>query len=1021
MCYEIKIRKILVCSLAILLVSCGKLQKKEILLKNANTYFVPHTNAKRKVYIDNKNGIIIVHGLKKISELEKNKDEIIFQYESNYDLYVNKILMKNSIVTIADILSAYKNELPIEIPIHIKNKVNSTDEKVFLLTFSRLPILEIKENNILKHPVIRNNSISITKYNDENIFNADIKINIRGKGSVKNPKSSYAIYGDDNFSNYLKDNLKIYSKSNEYSLLSSYNDSSFLREKFAHDLFNRQILGNEIHETIRMHYVDVFIEGEYVGVYALMNTLNPSDLVFENKDENKYSMLEMNAQNLYSIKKSNEKSLSEALLGQKVDFFSEGKLHNNASGLAPFANRNVLCHPDYVNLIDKKYGFAYLSTILALQAVDNITNNVHLAIHPALSKSELWNKEHMFLPNFKIYYIPWDLDMSLGAMGWKKEIVFQFDVNNYNKIYNYNGIFTKPPYNVPLENQASLLTCYTRSYGTHVSFKDEFNKYWLENKEHYNGHFSNIRIKKELSENFNILDENGAYAREFKRWSSRSGSKFSTYDLNQLMGWIDNRLSFVEKEFLKIDTKEIIKYKKKQSVRDHSNINVIHFDPKQVQLSIETKEHITGQSDSNFDRNIFNNAALTITDLYAQDKNNIAGLTGGFFEYWYNGKFVHYQDNHLDDNDINNHFKVFNDRMIHTCDKEGYYPKDGVVTLPIGILKINNKWYTSEENLSDVVGWNEKGEYIIDRVKVVWDVVTGTGTSLFKNLKKIDSNFVLSSPKINVFRSDAIDQDGSPDYISKNITLKRETQNIVIYFDTFSDRTRTPDDGLEIIVENNYIREITHKGNNIIPKNGFVVSISKEYIKNSELMKEIENLQVGTPLHAIYEYLDANNKPTNIFDNMTFIRGKVQALVLNKKTAVVKSVGNIRNVFIDSTRKVKNLPQYLDVDFYGKKHPRTALCFRKDLKNGDIVESKWSLVLVDGRQRTSFGMRINELSDYLVNHLKCDDAINLDGGSSANMIAHGLKMNVSGSWRGYCSGIPRPVSDAIVLKEKSSK
>ncbi len=107
------------------------------------------------------------------------------------------------------------------------------------------------------------------------------------------------------------------------------------------------------------------------------------------------------------------------------------------------------------------------------------------------------------------------------------------------------------------------MTCYTRSYGSHVSFKDEFNKYWLENKENYNGHFSNTRLKKELSENFDILDENGAYARDFKRWSSRSGSKFSTYDLNQLMGWLDNRLGFVEKEFLKIDTNEIIKYKKK--------------------------------------------------------------------------------------------------------------------------------------------------------------------------------------------------------------------------------------------------------------------------------------------------------------------------------------------------------------------------------------------------------------------------------------------------------------------------
>ncbi|KAB8031963.1 phosphodiester glycosidase family protein [Fluviispira multicolorata] len=1010
--------------LVIINISCRNIEKEKIFINRDLTYVKSVDSLNRKVFVDNKNGFIIVQGINKQNELENNKEEVIFQFEEGYEIYINNTLMANNLIKISDILSVYNNNVPTDISIIIKKNFESFEVKRFLLTFSKLPIFEIQKNSIQNHPIINDNILTFTDGLSTENLQAKIKMNTRGKGSLKNPKQSFALYGDNDLSKIFKEKFNVYSKSNEYSLYSSYLDSSMIREKFGHDLFNRQIAGNSIHENINMSYIDVFIEGEYYGVYALMNTVNPSDLVFKNDSENLFNMFEMNNQNVYSIKKNNEDVLRDALLGKKGDLFSVSKLHKNGAGLASFANRNVICNPNFIQFFDKNYSQAYLSTILATQALDNITNNVHLAVYPALSKNSIWNTNELFSQDFKIYYIPWDLDMSLGAVGWMKDGAFDIDYSNYKEIYNNKAINTKLTYNVSIENQASLLTCYTRTNSEHILFRNNFNKYWLENKRTSENHFNNIRLKNHLNNLFTHLEENGAYAREFKRWSSRSGSKFTTYDLNKMMNWIDNRLEYIEKNFLNIETKQLIKYKKLFGIKDHSNVNVIDFNPSQVQLAIETKNFTSGSSSNSNDKNIFNNGALTILDLLKQDDKNIAGITGGFFEYWHNGNFVHYQDNNLNKEDINNHFSIFNTKMISTCSETNEYPKDGVVTLPIGILKINDKWYSSEDNFTDVVGWNDKGEYKIDRVKVIWDVLFADGTSILNGFNNLGSSYIMSSPKINVFRSDTILQSGSTDYLEKNIEPKRRSHNVVIYFDTFSERTRTPEGGLEVIVENDIITDINDNGNNFIPKNGFVVSVSRNYIENELIKLDFRRLKVGERLKSDFKFYNERNEIAHTFNDMTFIRGKVQALVINNKSAIVHTFGHPRNPFVDSNRTVRNLVQYLDVDFFGKKHPRTALCFRKGKLNDDgslnEAEKNWALVLVDGRKRTSFGMTLVELSQYLVNKLNCDDAINLDGGSSANMIADGLKMNVSGSWRGFCEGVPRPVSDVIVLKEKRS-
>jgi len=85
-----------------------------------------------------------------------------------------------------------------------------------------------------------------------------------------------------------------------------------------------------------------------------------------------------------------------------------------------------------------------------------------------------------------------------------------------------------------------------------------------------------------------------------------------------------------------------------------------------------------------------------------------------------------------------------------------------------------------------------------------------------------------------------------------------------------------------------------------------------------------------------------------------------------------------------------------------ERHPRSAIGWNDDA---------FFLVEVDGRQRLSVGMTLNELASFLV-ELGCREAVNLDGGGSATLWYNGKVQNRP------CEGDERPVANALVVLKK---
>lgn len=87
-----------------------------------------------------------------------------------------------------------------------------------------------------------------------------------------------------------------------------------------------------------------------------------------------------------------------------------------------------------------------------------------------------------------------------------------------------------------------------------------------------------------------------------------------------------------------------------------------------------------------------------------------------------------------------------------------------------------------------------------------------------------------------------------------------------------------------------------------------------------------------------------------------------------------------------------------------ERHPRSAVGWNSQ---------NFFLIEVDGRQKFSVGMTLDELGVYM-RKLGCDEAISLDGGGSATLWYHGKVQNSP------CDGHERDIANALVLVKKKA-
>ena len=230
-------------------------------------------------------------------------------------------------------------------------------------------------------------------------------------------------------------------------------------------------------------------------------------------------------------------------------------------------------------------------------------------------------------------------------------------------------------------------------------------------------------------------------------------------------------------------------------------------------------------------------------------------------------------------------------------------------------------------------------------------------------------------------------------WVPLGVNRERKDNDLVVFTPGFGERTLTSGSGLEILVSKERVIDISHGNDNLIPRQGFVISAS------GALIDEVREIIAG--------------------DGMVFghrwTYDSVDALQQERQTA---GGGDKRFEFEDITNGVPQLIKDGKIDitweqekasksFVETRHPRTAVAKLKD--------GKFLMLTADGRSEQSAGLDLYDLAKYML-ELGAVDAMNLDGGGSTTMYLDGKVVNKPSDKEGE-----RKVGDAILVTLRKRK
>ncbi|MGM9511528.1 CotH kinase family protein [Larkinella sp. GY13] len=399
-------------------------------------------------------------------------------------------------------------------------KINNNGA-IFTLFFTGLPILNVKTVNSKaineKEDDVRTPGTITLSTADKPLVTSYMGIRVRGNFSRGYPKKGYNmelwndIKGDESRDVSL-DGLR---EDSDYYLLAMYGESMRLQNATAHSLWLKThtlpYIAKEPEAIggIRFRYTDVFINGSYNGVYLLTEKEDRKQLKLKKITDDGEVRGELYKTNPGSATKytgplpSYDPNAGLSWGGFEIDYPKQSfwfNLYDFVNFIVNSSNQNfkagIFNRVEITSLIDN---FVFIN---AIRAADNMSNNQVLA---------------KYKEGEKYFYLPWDLDASFG-----------YDFTG-NKEYHTNDVMTNGLYNRLLSQDPD-------------GFKSKLRKRWFELRGTI---YSLESIKQELRTHYNLLQNEGAYARETLRWPDR----LALADFSYIDPWLEKRLAFLDKYF----------------------------------------------------------------------------------------------------------------------------------------------------------------------------------------------------------------------------------------------------------------------------------------------------------------------------------------------------------------------------------------------------------------------------------------------------------------------------------------
>lgn len=393
--------------------------------------------------------------------------------------------------------------------------INPADNKLYVLYFTELPLITITTiDEIVDEPDVLGKFKLIDT--NQNLVVSNIGIQYRGASSQFFPKKPFEInfWNDEQGLETHDESLLGMHSDDGWNLQAMYTEPLRFHSKTSNDLWKLihkpYYLNSEPEAAsgIEMKYAELFLNGEYRGIYCVGEKVNRKLLKLKKYNKNIKG-------ELYKAAEWGESTALNSLLpydnyellwgGFEFKHPKELTDWENISNFVDFvvnkADNDFFS--EYKNKFNVNNSIDYFILINLLRATDNVAKNLYVA---------------KYNTNEPYFYVPWDLDGTFGSI-WNGHEDITNDLLS-NKLYNR------------LLNDCSA-----------GGFREKLNFRWSELR---NTLITHSNLMTMFTNNYNILKQNGVYERESMAWPDYNADET---ELDYISTWLTNRLAFLDLKF----------------------------------------------------------------------------------------------------------------------------------------------------------------------------------------------------------------------------------------------------------------------------------------------------------------------------------------------------------------------------------------------------------------------------------------------------------------------------------------
>lgn len=384
----------------------------------------------------------------------------------------------------------------------------------FKLFFTELPIIEITTAN-----TIQNEPPAQAKFRmiepDQTETTGYIGIEYRGGWTQRLPKKSYRLeFRQDIQGDTARDVCLLGMRSDDdWNLQAMANEPLRIRSKTNNALWkkiHKAYYSDSVSDVVNgidMKYVELFLNGDYQGIYCLGERIDRKQLQLKkNEGEIRGELYKGKAWGATMFTEvpdydNQNKNWSGFKYEYPEDTINWSRLHDFIQ--FTIKDNDQIYYANYRSKFDLDNAVDYFILVNLLRATDNLGKNAYIA------------KYDQGEPYF---YVPWDLDGTLGT-------IWNGTRQNTTNDLLYNGMYIRMWYDYEPRG-----------------FREKLMYRWYNLRKDIVTHDSICRM---LRENYDVLMRNGVYERESIAWDNY---QFDSTNLDYTSQWLLDRLQYMDKD-----------------------------------------------------------------------------------------------------------------------------------------------------------------------------------------------------------------------------------------------------------------------------------------------------------------------------------------------------------------------------------------------------------------------------------------------------------------------------------------